>query len=55
MDGPGTILVSNETRSQSSRDTRGGKSYIYKMTVLQQPLRARACGSGAKCRFSLCL
>lgn len=30
------------------RRTRGGRSLWYQMTVLQQPERARACGSGSK-------
>ena len=32
------------------RITRGGRKLIYKLTVLQQPERARACGSGSKCK-----
>lgn len=30
------------------RVTRGNRSLWYQMTVLQQPERARACGSGSK-------
>lgn len=40
----------NETESSVSRITRGGKQITYKMSVMQQPERARACGAGAKCK-----
>ncbi|KAF2811692.1 uncharacterized protein BDZ99DRAFT_279359 [Mytilinidion resinicola] len=42
------IPVANETNSQSSRMTKEGKKITYRMQVIQQPERARACGSGAK-------
>lgn len=42
------IQVNNETTSSSSRITKEGKKITYKMTIIQQPDRARACGSGAK-------
>jgi len=42
------ISVSNETTSHSSRITKEGKRITYQMNVIQQPERARACGSGAK-------
>lgn len=42
------IAVANETRSSSSRITKEGKKITYQMNVIQQPERARACGSGAK-------
>lgn len=42
------IQVNNETTSSSSRITKEGKKITYKMTIIQQPERARACGSGAK-------
>ncbi|EON61785.1 hypothetical protein W97_01002 [Coniosporium apollinis CBS 100218] len=42
------IPVSNETRSGASRMTREGRKIRYEMNVIQQPERARACGSGAK-------
>ncbi len=32
-----------------SRLTQGGRRITYQLTVIQQPERARACGSGAKC------
>jgi hypothetical protein len=43
-----SIQVSNETKSSSSRMTKEGKKITYAMQVIQQPERARACGSGAK-------
>ncbi|KAK4542711.1 hypothetical protein LTR36_006283 [Oleoguttula mirabilis] len=50
MDAPikGCIPVDNETNSSASRSTRDGKQITYRLSVLQQPMRARACGSGAK-------
>jgi len=45
----GIIQVANETDSSSSRITKEGKKITYRMRVIQQPERARACGSGAKC------
>ncbi|MCJ1307327.1 velvet protein [Agyrium rufum] len=44
----GVISVSNETNSVVSRMTKDGRTLRYEMNVLQQPQRARACGSGAK-------
>ena len=32
------------------RKTKGGRSLRYELGVLQEPERARACGSGAKCK-----
>ena len=32
-----------------SRVTRGGKLLTYRLVVVQEPHRARACGAGAKC------
>jgi hypothetical protein len=47
--------VPNETYSFTTRITREGKNLKYELRVLQQPLRARACGSGQKCMFaSIC-
>lgn len=48
----GIIQVANETESSSSRITKEGKKITYRMRVLQQPERARACGSGAKCKHT---
>lgn len=42
----------NETEHTVSRITREGKQLTYKLSVMQQPERARACGAGAKCRSS---
>jgi hypothetical protein len=49
----GIIPVANETESSSSRITKEGKKITYRMRVIQQPERARACGSGAKCKSSI--
>lgn len=43
--------VSNETKSTKSRVTKEGRHLTYEMSVIQQPERARACGSGAKCLY----
>ncbi|MCJ1465669.1 velvet protein [Pseudocyphellaria aurata] len=45
------MAVSNETKSSKSRVTKEGRHLTYEMTVIQQPERARACGSGAKCSY----
>ncbi|KAF2633296.1 sexual development activator VeA [Macroventuria anomochaeta] len=42
------IPVSNETKNTSHRTTKDGRRIRYDMQVIQQPERARACGSGAK-------
>ncbi|KAF2264240.1 hypothetical protein CC78DRAFT_245083 [Lojkania enalia] len=42
------IHVPNETNSSASRITKEGKKITYALQVIQQPERARACGSGAK-------
>ena len=42
------IPVSNETKNTSQRTTKDGRRIRYEMQVIQQPERARACGSGAK-------
>lgn len=49
----GVIPVNNETHSVMSRVTKDGRKLTYDIRVLQQPQRARACGSGAKCTLSL--
>ena len=46
----GLMAVTNETESVMTRVTKEGRKLTYEMNVLQQPQRARACGSGAKCR-----
>lgn len=43
------MSVNNETESSFSRVTKEGRHLTYEMKVIQQPERARACGSGAKC------
>lgn len=43
------IEVSNETENSISRTTADGRHLTYELKVIQQPERARACGSGAKC------
>lgn len=43
-----TIPCSIETKNQSQRTTKDGRRIRYEMQVIQQPERARACGSGAK-------
>ncbi|KAH9843456.1 Velvet complex subunit 1, partial [Teratosphaeria destructans] len=42
------IPVDNETQSSTFRITKNGKRLTYRMSVIQQPMRARACGAGAK-------
>ena len=48
MASTGIIQVANETFASSSRITKEGRKITYRMKVIQQPERARACGSGAK-------
>lgn len=48
---PRVISVPNETVASFSRTTCDGRHLLYKLKVLQQPERARACGSGAKCAW----
>ena len=52
------FAMTAQTKSASSeepayvlmdRKTKGGRNLQYRLTVLQQPERARACGSGSKC------
>jgi hypothetical protein len=43
-----TIPVQNETKNSFIRQTNDGRTLRYTLTVIQQPERARACGSGAK-------
>ena len=38
-----------DTGTKISRMTKDGRKITYMLTVIQQPERARACGSGAKC------
>jgi len=43
------LAVANETENSMSRVTKDGRQLTYELKVIQQPERARACGSGAKC------
>ncbi|GAB7366433.1 hypothetical protein MBLNU230_g8230t1 [Neophaeotheca triangularis] len=45
---PHILAVDNETKSTMMRSTKDGRQLTYEMNVLQQPMRARACGAGAK-------
>ncbi|KGO72755.1 Velvet factor [Penicillium italicum] len=45
---PPILPPHNETEHSVSRITREGKQLTYKLSVMQQPERARACGAGAK-------
>lgn len=45
----------NETEHTMTRETREGKTITYKLSVMQQPERARACGAGAKCTSKFAL
>lgn len=51
MSGPKTISIHDipETVATFSRTLQNGTKLEYRMQVLQQPERARACGQGAKC------
>jgi hypothetical protein len=40
-----------ESVSLMSRITKDGRKITYQLTVVQQPERARACGSGARCEL----
>jgi hypothetical protein len=42
-----------ERQGEVSRVTRSGRRITYCLKVIQQPERARACGSGAKCEMIL--
>lgn len=44
------VNTSDITREVISRTTKGGRRLHYELTCLQQPERARACGSGQKCK-----
>lgn len=48
---PPIMVPVNETEHTMTRETREGKTITYKLSVMQQPERARACGAGAKCLF----
>lgn len=42
------LPVKNETEASINRITKDGRELTYEIKVIQQPERARACGSGAK-------
>jgi hypothetical protein len=44
-----------ESVSLMSRVTKDGRKITYQLTVVQQPERARACGSGARCELPVFL
>jgi Velvet factor len=44
------VVPSREPGETVTRVTKEGRKLTYKLTVIQQPERARACGSGAKCK-----
>lgn len=48
-----TMMPTHQTRPENTitmqRTTKEGRRLTYEMNVIQQPERARACGSGAKC------
>jgi hypothetical protein len=45
----------HETRSEATRTTIDGRKITYVLDVVQQPDKARACGSGNKCNTVLSL
>lgn len=44
VSGPPPVMI--------ERVTRGGRRLFYRIDVIQQPEKCRACGSGPKCRFN---
>lgn len=45
----------NEVISTMTRATVGGRKLAYRLRIIQQPARARACGAGPRCMlFSRC-
>lgn len=44
-----TTAPSRDIGASVTRVTKDGRELTYVLTVIQQPERARACGSGAKC------
>lgn len=47
-----TMQVDHETTNSMKRVTKEGRQLTYELVVMQQPERARACGSGAKCQYN---
>ncbi len=51
---PAAAMALNEkTHVVHQRFTKAGGHLWYRLEVIQQPERARACGSGPKCWFCL--
>ena len=44
------IAPENETRSSLTRQTISGVNLRYELSIIQRPERARACGSGPRCK-----
>lgn len=49
MGAPESRLGKSPPLAREQRVTRDGRHLWYQLEVLQQPERARACGSGPKC------
>lgn len=43
------LKVENETLCEFVRTTVGGRNLRYRLHVIQEPAKARACGSGPRC------
>jgi hypothetical protein len=52
MSGP--IPAARDNVLVLKRETRSGRVLHYRLEVIQQPERARACGSGPKCKTLFC-
>lgn len=46
------LKVENETLAEFQRTTVGGRSLRYRLHVIQEPAKARACGSGPRCKLT---
>lgn len=49
MAAPESRLGKSQPYARERRITKDGRQLWYQLEVLQQPERARACGSGPKC------
>lgn len=47
------LKVEHETLAEYVRTTVGGRQLRYRLHVIQEPAKARACGSGPRCTFPL--
>lgn len=45
------LKVENETLCEFVRTTVGGRNLRYRLHVIQEPAKARACGSGPRCEY----